>query len=210
MSTSETYEDRGYGQGSLPMGTRPAMLVVDFQNAFTQPALPMGGGAHVVAAVQRAVPVLAAARAAGIPVIQTAVAYEPSMIDMGLWRHKIPAMKAITVGSVHAEIDPLLWDDSDTLLIKKWPSAFAGTHLAAMLVEQGIDTLFMMGCTTSGCIRASVVDAFSLGFPPFIIADCCGDQDAGPHEANIGDCTRRYAERLDGAEAAELLANWPK
>ena len=128
MTTSETYEDRGYGQGSIPMGNRPAMLVVDFQNAFTQPALPMGGGDHVVAAVERSVPVLDAARAAGIPVIHTAVAYEPSLIDMGLWRHKIPAMEAITIGSVHAEIDAKLWDESDTLLIKKWPSAFNGTH----------------------------------------------------------------------------------
>jgi len=207
--SGETYTNRGYGAGKIPLGKNPAMLVVDFQNAFPRPALPMGGGDHVVAAVDRSVPVLDAARKAGMLVIHTAVAYEPSLIDMGLWRHKIPAMEAITIGSVHAEIDPKLWDESDTLIIKKWPSAFAGTHLAAMLVERGIDMVFMMGATTSGCIRASVIDAFSLGFPTFIIADCCGDQDAGPHEANINDCTRRYAERMDGHEAIELIKSWP-
>lgn len=207
MSSDETYSEAGYGAGSLPMGTKPLMLVVDFQQAFTQPGLPQGGGAHVMAAVERSVPVLEAARAAGVPVIHTSVAYDPNGSDLGLWRHKIPSMDAITYGSKYAETDPALWDDSDTLILKKWPSAFSGTHLSTVLVEQGIDMLFIMGCTTSGCIRASVVDAFSEGFPPFIVDDCCGDQDDGPHEANIADCTRRYCERITGAETIEVLAN---
>lgn len=210
MTESQTYLDRGYGQGALPLGSNPVMLVVDFQQAFTQPRLPIGGGAHVVAAVERSVPVLDAARAAGVPVIHTSVAYDPSGIDLGLWRHKVPALGEITYGSIHAATEPKLWDDSDTLILKKWPSAFAGTPLASILSEMRIDTVFIMGCTTSGCIRGTVVDAFSLGFPPFIVADCCGDQDDGPHEANISDCTRRYAERVDGAEVIDILAGLAK
>jgi len=210
VSEAETYADRGYGGGHLPPGSNPVMLVVDFQQAFTQPRLVMGGGAHVTAAVERSVPVLEAARAAGLPVIHTSVAYDPSGNDRGLWRHKVPALGEVTIGSVHAETEPKLWDDSDTLIIKKWPSAFAGTHLASMLTEMRVDMVFIMGCTTSGCIRASVIDAFSLGFPPFIVDDCCGDQDDGPHEANITDCTRRYAERMSGAETIEFIANMGK
>ena len=210
MSTTGTYEDRGYGQGTLPMGTSPVMLVVDFQQAFTQRRLPMGGGPHVVAAVERSVPVLEAARLARVPVIHTAVAYDPSGADLGLWKYKVPALAEVTRGSVHAEVEPKLWDPSDVLILKQWPSAFAGTDLKDRLVTLWADMLFIMGCTTSGCIRATVIDAFSEGFPPFIVDDCCGDQDDGPHEANIDDCTRRYAERINAVATIDLLVGLAK
>ncbi|MDY7106888.1 MAG: isochorismatase family protein [Actinomycetota bacterium] len=205
MSTSETFAARGYGAGSLSWGSHPVVLVVDFQRAFTKPVLPMGGGDHIVAAVHKAADVLAAARPAGIPVIHTAVAYDPGGHDLGLWNEKVPALREVTIGSEHAEVDPLLWDESDSLIVKKGPSAFFGTALAPMLTRYRCDTLLIMGATTSGCVRATIVDAFSHGFPPFIVTDACGDQDRTSHQANIDDCTRRYAEAIDAAEAVARI-----
>ena len=102
--------------------------------------------------------------------------------------------RQITAGSPWVEIDERLRDPSDSLLTKKWPSVFAGTPLAALLNAQRIDTVIVTGCTTSGCVRASVVDAFSNGFLTLVPEDAVGDQAQGPHDANLLDCQRRYAE----------------
>lgn len=137
--------------------------------------------------------VAAAARRAGVPVFQTVVAWEGER-DIGLWTIKLPPCGDITPGSRWAQVDERVWDDRDTLLVKKWPSFFHGTPLVSLLTAAGRDTVIVTGCTTSGCVRATTVDAFSYGFRTLVPEDCVGDQGRDAHESNLRDVHRRYAE----------------
>lgn len=193
----------GYGVGDVGWGKRPAIVVVDFQLAFTAADLPIGGSSHIDAAVERTVPVLEAARAARVPVIHTYVAWG-SPLEFGRW--KIPSLAAITPPSRAARIDPRVWAGSDLLLLKRYPSAFFGTDLAALLTRNEVDTVLVMGATTSGCVRATVIDSFSHGFRTQVVADCCGDQSVDSHEANLLDVGRRYADVIDADAALTHLA----
>jgi maleamate amidohydrolase len=183
-----------YGRGTVEPGDRPAVIVVDYQKAFTTDGLGMGGSELIERGVVNTARLLPAARAAGVPVFQFVVSFGEQEGGLGLWSRKVPALASITAGSPWVEIDERLWDPSDSLLTKKWPSVFAGTPLAGLLNAQRIDTVIVTGCTTSGCVRATVVDAFSNGFLTLVPEDAVGDQSQGPHEANLLDCQRRYAE----------------
>lgn len=205
MSTAEAFHDAGYGQGTIPLGSRPAVLVVDFQEAFTQPGLPFGGSEHVRAAVRVAGPMLDETRAAGIPVLQTVVAWRADGSDLGPWRHKVPELGQVTHVSRYAEVEPDLADERDLVFTKKMPSAFFGTPVLSALVQRGRDTLIVCGATTSGCVRATITDSFSHGFSTVAVRDACGDQDAQAHESNLADIGRRYAELLTAAEVCAYL-----
>lgn len=150
MGSDETFLAAGYGVGSVPLGSRPAVLVVDFQQAFTRPVLPFGGSDHVRAAVRRTAPLLACARTLGVPVLHTPVAWRQDASDLGLWGHKVPDLARITVGSAHARTDPDLADPRDLVFLKQAPSAFFGTAVLRTLVEAGRDTVLVCGATTSG------------------------------------------------------------
>jgi maleamate amidohydrolase len=205
MSTAQAFHDAGYGHGSIPLGSRPAVLVVDFQEAFTQPGLPFGGSAHVQAAVQAAKPMLAAARACGVPVLQTVVAWREDGADLGPWRYKVPDLGHVTPASRYAQVDPDLLDHGDLVYPKTMPSAFFGTPVLSALVQRQCDTLLICGATTSGCVRASITDSFSHGFHTVAVRDACGDQDAQAHESNLADIGRRYAEVLTAADVSAYL-----
>jgi maleamate amidohydrolase len=185
---------RGYGQRAIEPGERPAVLVIDLQYAFTDPEFPLGGSPLIERAVEGAARVLDAARAADVPVFQTVVAWRDDGADIGLWPVKLPILREVTLDSRWAQVDERLWDDSDTLLVKKWPSFFHGTPLQSLLTVAQRDTLIVTGCTTSGCVRATTVDAFSNGYRTFVPEDCVGDQGRDAHEANLRDVHRRYAE----------------
>ena len=184
----------GYGAGAIGSGQRPAVVVVDFQEAFTTDDLGMGGGRMIDAAVERTALLLAAAREHDVPVIQTYVAFRPDGSDLGLWAAKMPALRDLVVDSSYAEIDGRLLDESDILLLKRWPSAFHGTPLTTLLAVRGVDTVIVCGCTTSGCIRATVIDAFSEGYRVLVPTDAVADHDQEPHDANLRDCARRYCD----------------
>ena len=192
--SDETYLSRGYGQGAIEPGERPAVLSVDLQLAFTDPAFPMGGGEMVERAVQGTARVLAAARAAGVPVLHSYVAYREDGADLGLWATKVPVLGQVTEGSRWARVDPRLLDERDIVLRKQWPSFFHGTPLGSILAADRRDTVIICGCTTSGCVRATTVDAFSGGLRTLVPEDCVGDQSADAHDANLRDVQRRYAE----------------
>jgi maleamate amidohydrolase len=192
VSDGEAYG--AYGRGTVEPGDRPAVIVVDYQKAFTTDGIGMGGSALIERGVVNTARLLRAARAAGVPVFQFIVSFGEAEGGLGLWGRKVPALGQIVPGSPWVEIDERLWDPSDSLLIKKWPSVFAGTPLAALLTAQRIDTVIVTGCTTSGCVRASIVDAFSNGFLTLVPEDGVGDQEQGPHDASLLDCQRRYAE----------------
>lgn len=200
----DAFSAAGYGVGSIGWGARPAVVAVDFQLAFTSPELPMGGSDHITAAVSRAAPVLRAARAAGALVVHTAVAWaEPA--EFGRW--KIPSLFDIRPGSAAAQIEPTLWEPTDLLMLKRYPSAFFGTDLASVLQRNAVDTVVVMGATSSGCVRATVVDAFSHGFRTVVAEQCCGDQDPDAHAANMRDVGRRYADVLCDADVLDGLAS---
>ena len=139
---------RGYGQGEIEPGERPAVLVVDLQYAFTDPAFPMGGAPLVERAVENTARVAAAARAAGVPVFQTVVAWRDDGSDLGLWPLKLPRLREVTLKSRWARVDERVWDEDDVLLVKKWPSFFHGTPLHSLLTAAGRDTVIVTGCMT--------------------------------------------------------------
>jgi maleamate amidohydrolase len=194
-----------YGAGAIGPGQRPAIVVVDFQEAFTTADLGMGGGPMIDAAVQRTASLLAAARERAVPVLQTVVAFREDGADLGLWAAKMPALRRLVTGSSYAELDGRLLDERDIVLVKRWPSAFHGTPLSSLLAVRGVDTLVVCGCTTSGCIRATVVDAFSEGYRVLVPADGVADHDPEPHESSLRDCGRRYCDLTTVDEAIAYL-----
>jgi maleamate amidohydrolase len=206
LAADDPWVARGYGQGEIEPGERPAVLVVDLQYAFTDPAFPLGGAPLVERAVEGTALVCAAAREAGVPVFQTVVAWREDGSDIGLWPVKLPVLREVTLDSRWAQVDGRVWDDSDVLLVKKWPSFFHGTPLASLLAAASRDTVIVTGCMTSGCVRATTVDAFSSGLRTLVPEDCVGDQGAEGHESNLRDVHRRYAEMTSADRVVEYLA----
>jgi maleamate amidohydrolase len=209
LPQDDPWVSRGYGQGSIEPGERPAVLVVDLQYAFTDPAFPLGGSPLVERAVEGTARVVRSARPAGIPVYQTVVAWREDGADIGLWPVKLPILREVTLDSHWARVDERVWDDSDVLLVKKWPSFFHGTPLLSLLTAAQRDTVIVTGCMTSGCVRATTVDAFSYGFRTLVPEDCVGDQGREGHESNLRDVHRRYAEVTSADEVIAYLERVP-
>jgi maleamate amidohydrolase len=205
LAADDPWVARGYGQGEIEPGERPAVLVVDLQYAFTDPDFPMGGSELVDRAVENTARLLETARSAGVPVYQTVVAWRDDGSDIGLWPIKLPRLREVTLDSRWARVDDRVWDDSDVLLVKKWPSFFHGTPLFSLLTAARRDTVIVTGCMTSGCVRATTVDAFSYGFRTLVPEDCVGDQGREGHESNLRDVHRRYAEVTTADEVIAYL-----
>lgn len=205
LPPGDPWVSRGYGQGSIEPGERPAVLVIDLQYAFTDPAFPMGGAELVERAVQSTARLLELARRTGVPVYQTVVAWRDDGSDIGLWPLKLPQLREVTLESRWAQVDERVWEDSDVLIVKKWPSFFHGTPLLSLLTAARHDTVIVTGCMTSGCVRATVVDAFSYGYRTLVPEDCVGDQAREGHESNLRDVHRRYAEVTSSEETIDYL-----
>lgn len=205
----DPWVSRGYGQAAIEPGERPAVLVIDLQYAFTDPEFEFGGAELIERATVNTARLLEVARAAGVPVFQTVVWWRDEK-DLGLWTIKLPSCAKITPDSRWARVDERLWDDSDVLLPKKWPSFFHGTPLISLLTALQRDTVIVTGCTTSGCVRATTVDAFSYGFRTIVPEDCVGDQGRDAHESNLRDVHRRYAEVTTADEAIAYLERVPQ
>lgn len=182
----------GFG-GMLAVGQRPALLVVDFQRGFTEPALsPLADDCSV--AIMATNQLISAIRPHG-PVVFTICSFAPDLRDAGLWSRKCPTLATLQRGSPTCEIDHRLKIGKDDLVLEKTQaSAFFGTPLAGILAAMRIDTVFVAGCTTSGCIRASVVDALAHGFAPFVVEEACTDRSAQQHASNLIDLRDKYAE----------------
>jgi maleamate amidohydrolase len=204
LDAQDPWVSRGYGQASIEPGERPAVLVVDLQYAFTDPDFVFGGAEMIERATVNTAELLHAARDANVPVYHTVVVWKDES-ELGHWTIKLPPCAEITPGSRWAEVDGRLWDDSDVLLPKKWPSFFHGTPLISLLTAANRDTVIVTGCTTSGCVRATTVDAFSYGFRTIVPEDCVGDQGRDAHESNLRDVHRRYAEVTNSAEVITYL-----
>jgi len=194
--------------GSLTLGTRPAVLVVDFQCGFTEPEAV--AGADLTEQVEAARTLLDAARAKGLPVVFTTIGYEPHMKDAALWPEKGPALLQLELGSHWVDIDPRLGRrDDEPVIVKKGASGFFGTNLASVLISQRVDTVILCGATTSGCVRATAVDLLQYGWPTLVPRECAGDRAQAPHEANLFDMQAKYADVVSLEEALEYLASVP-
>ncbi len=201
------YAAAGYNN-RLGYGQRPALLLIDFVQAYFDTASPFYAG--VDAALASAIRVLEAARRAAIPVIFTNVKFQAGGLDGGIFIRKVPNLKAYLPGSDMGRFPAGLLPTPDELIIsKQYASAFFGTSLAATLTAAHIDSVLLTGLTTSGCIRASCVDAMQHGFIPIVIADACGDRHPAPHAANLFDMDAKYADVVAEAEAIAYLRALP-
>lgn len=202
------YSAAGFG-GTLEPGTRPVLLLIDFARAYLDPASPLYAGVEDVRA--SAARLHTAARAAGVPVIFTRVEYSADGHEGGVFYKKVAALRAFTTGNPMAdftpELEPLPGDD---VITKHFPSAFFGTDLAASLHARNIDTILITGLSTSGCVRASAVDAICHGFVPLVVVDAVGDRDAKVQAANLFDLGAKTAELVSEAQALAYLASFKK
>jgi nicotinamidase-related amidase len=195
-------------QETIDLGTRPAVLVVDFSCGFTDSSCRLGG--EMTTEVEATKRLLDAARARGVPVIFTTIGFEPSLKDGGLWVKKVPAFEDFHVGTHWVEIDPRLERREDeTVIVKKGASAFFGTNLVAILTSEGVDTVILCGATTSGCVRATAIDLMQNSWPTIVPRECVGDRAQAPHEANLFDINAKYADVVSLEDALAYVESVP-
>ena len=207
--SQESLQDNysGVFDGRVGYGQKPAVVVVDFINAYTTPGSPLYASG-VVDAVRASVDLLDIARRNGILVVYTRVIYSSHGVDGGIFVRKVPVLRRMVEGEPLADIVPELPPaPQDVIINKQYASAFFGTSLAPMLTSQGVDTLIVTGCSTSGCIRATAVDGMQYGFRVIVPRECVGDRHPEPHEANLFDIDSKYGDVVSKAEAMEYLAS---
>lgn len=202
-SVLAAYRKKGLA-ARVGFGRKPAVLVVDFIVGFTDKRSPLAADFDREVAATRKL--LAAARRRGLPVFFTTTAYDREMREAGVFVRKVPSLRTLQEGSRWVAIDPRLARRKDEIVLnKKYASAFFGTALASTLTALGVDTLIVAGCTTSGCIRASVVDAMQHGFRTIVPRECVGDRAPGPHEANLLDIDGKYGDVMSLADVLKRL-----
>jgi maleamate amidohydrolase len=209
MELEADYAKAGFAR-RLGWGLRPAVLLVDPALAYTDPGSPLYLNTGQKAA--EAMDTLAgAARAAGVPVLWTAVRFaDESCAEAPLFAAKVPALRVFAAGNpLGGFAPPLSPAPGEQVLVKHYASAFAGTSLAAWLASHSIDTLVIGGYSTSGCVRASALDALQHGFRPIVVRDACADRDGGPHDNNLFDLDAKYADVIPLAEAVTTLHRLP-
>ena len=203
MNDTSIYRQQNFGN-RIGFGRRSALLVVDFTVGFNDPRL--FGGGNIDAAIKRTVGLLEFFRRKELPVAFTRVIYADDGANAGVFCMKAPNIRMLTKSHPASQVVPELAPRKGELVVDKTePSAFFGTGLAPWLVRQGVDTVVVTGCTTSGCVRASVVDAMSHNFRPIVPRDCVGDRALGPHEANLFDMEQKYADVLERDEIMAAL-----
>jgi len=196
----------GVWDGRLGFGKKSVIVVIDLLQGYTTEGSPLYAPG-VVDCVKEVPEVLDLAREKGVSIIHTRVLYNPhNYQDGGIWIEKAPVLKDLVPGNPYAEFCPeVVPPEGETIIVKNYASAFFGTSLSSMLAAQGADTLIILGCTTSGCIRASAVDAVQHGYRPIVVRECVGDRHEGPHEANLFDINAKYGDVISKNEALEYL-----
>ena len=188
----QTYRRQGFGQ-SLGVPDAPALVIVDFMNGFSDPAF--AGGGNINEAITQTVPVLAEARRMGWPIAHVRTVYAEDGSDGNVFTTKVPTLLQLTENSALSAFVPVLQPRAGEVVIRKtYPSALHETPLQSWLTRRRVDGLVVAGCTTSGCIRASVLDAMHAGFGPYVIRECVGDRSLAAHEANLFDMDQKCAD----------------
>lgn len=194
----------GVFDGSMGFGAKPALILIDFVEAYFDPSCALYAG--VEDALQNALKIRDAARQAGLLILYTNVSYTQSMIDGGRFAQKVPPLENFVAGHPMGAWPKGLEPADDELVITKhYPSAFFGTSLASTLTANGNDSLIITGLSTSGCVRASCVDCSSHGFIPIIAEDAVGDRHEAPHKANLFDMQAKYADVMPTVALLEYL-----
>jgi len=189
-----------------PLGTgeRQALLMVDFAMAYFDPASPLY--AHTPEVLACARELLDWARGRGMPVLHTRVEYDLRGRNGGHFFRKIPALKVFCVGNPFGEFAPEVAPlSTEDVVTKQYASAFFGTSLASTLRALGVDCVIVAGMSTSGCVRATALDALQHGFIPIVVADASGDRHEQPHHASLFDLQAKYADVMSLAELKERL-----
>jgi maleamate amidohydrolase len=190
----------GDGAPRIGAGTRPAVLVVDFARGWTDPASPLS--MPLDRELASAAELIAVAREHGAPVVFTTVGYDGADLETVPMLRKTPRVRAMTRGSWLTEIDARIAPaDGEPVLVKKHASAFFGTPLASYLDERAVDTLVIAGCITSGCVRASAVDAAQHGLRALVVEEAVGDRSREAHEASLRSIDALYGDVVSLAEA---------
>ena len=207
-SLDNNYARAGYHRQQT-WGSKPALLMIDFAQAYFDSTQPLFGGEGCQSALDNAIKLAPAARTAGAPVIFTEVTYKPGGIDGGAFFHKSEAaLRCFEQGRDSQKLaDGLAVEAQDIVVSKQYPSAFFGTSLASTLHWLRIDTVFLAGVTTSGCVRASCVDCMSHGFITVVVEDAVGDRAIAPHKANLYDMSAKYADLCTTEEAVQWLSS---
>ena len=191
--------------GHLAPGTRPALIVIDVGDAYLRPAAPLYAPSFVaaLAVIERRV---RTARRAEVPVIFTSVLYQKGGADGGLFYRKVPALRVFDAGSALRAFPPTVAPEgAEVVVTKQYASAFFGTSLGATLNAGRHDSVILTGFSTSGCVRATGLDALQNGFAPFVVATACADRHAAVHEANLFDLQSKYAEVIDEKAATDWM-----
>jgi maleamate amidohydrolase len=195
----------GFGRHLIP-GNRPALILVDFVNAYFEPSAQLYMGLDDC--LHSASRLLKAARAAGILVVHTQVSYSEDGVDGGVFFKKIDALKHFVgnapLGEIMPEVKPL---PREVVIVKQYASSFFGTTLASTLQASGVNTLIITGVSTSGCVRATAVDTIQHGFIPLVCRDAVGDRNDGPHEASLFDLQAKYAEVMSEESILQYLSS---
>ena len=205
-NTLADYESKGM-RARTGFGQHPCVLVIDFQYGMTDPECPLGSELldEPIAVTQD---VLAAARASGVPVVYARVAFRPDLVDGGLFIEKVPSLGWLTYGSRWVEIDDRVKPEpNDYILTKRHSSAFIGTEFQQVLQTMGVDTIISVGCSTSGCVRQTAVDANAYGFRSVVVGDAVGDRSTAQHEANLVDLDGKYADVVSSADVIQYLTS---
>lgn len=201
------YEKIGFGS-RIGFGERPALLLIDFARGITEPGGPMY--IPMDAEIAHTARLLALARAKRIPVVHTTVAYTPGFKDGGTFVKKIPTLRLLEEGKDATQIDPRLAPArGEVVLVKKFPSGFYSTNLQSLLTSERVDTVIVTGNSTSGCVRATVVDACSGGFRVIVPRDCVADRAALSHDVNLFDMDSKYADVVPASEVHAYLERVP-
>lgn len=195
----------GFG-GTLRRGDRPALILIDLMEAYFEAGSPFCVASDdCVAAAAR---LLESARASGVPVVHTRVEFAPGCVDGGLFVQKVPALRVLERGSplgrLRSEVSPL---EDEIVIVKQYASAFFGTSLASTLRAAGVDSVILAGVSTSGCVRATAVDALQHGFIPLVVRDAVGDRDEESHTVSLRDLQAKYAEVVSAERMLSHLAS---
>ena len=203
-SDADFFKERGFGL-KIGFGERPALLVIDMLKAFTDPKMMLG--ANLDNEIEAIKPLLAVAHDRDIPVIFSTVIYnDADLKDAGIWALKMKGVATLRGDSDGVEVDRRLdFRKSDSLLVKKYASCFFGTDLVSRLTSRRVDTLIIVGCTTSGCVRATAVDAVQTGLRPMVVREAVGDRSVSAHEQSLFDLNAKYADVVSLEEALQYL-----
>ncbi|MBE05041.1 MAG: N-carbamoylsarcosine amidase [Gammaproteobacteria bacterium] len=202
-SDVDVYQKQNFGN-TVGFGKKPALLIVDFVNGFNDPNA--FGGGNIPEAIDITKKLLYFAREKKLTIAHTRVVFSDDHSDQNIMCKKVPSLKTLTEEAESSQIVPSLSPLPGEVIIRKQvPSAFFGTNLAPILTSLNVDTVLVTGCTTSGCVRASALDAMCWGFIPVVIADACGDRALGPHEANLFDLKQKYADVISSEEVMKKI-----